>query len=48
MEELAHYYDAVVRDAEKAQHYARMYVKKAEPALEKIKSILSELHDRIL
>ena len=42
LEELAHYYDAVAPDAIKAKFYAREYLEKAEPALEKIKKILYE------
>jgi len=42
MEELAHYYDAVAPNPDKAKFYAAEYLKKAEPALEKIRSILSD------
>lgn len=44
LEELAHYYDAVEPNATKAKFYAAEYLKKAEPALEKIRNILNEDH----
>jgi len=42
LEELAHYYDAVAPNPAKAKFYAEEYLKRAEPAIEKIKTILSE------
>ncbi|MGB6716247.1 MAG: hypothetical protein WBE47_04770, partial [Candidatus Acidiferrales bacterium] len=42
LEELAHYYDSVAPNAEKAKFYAEQYLKRAEPALEKIKKILTQ------
>lgn len=42
LEELAHFYDAVEPNATKAKFYASEYVKRAEPALKKIRNILNE------
>jgi tetratricopeptide (TPR) repeat protein len=42
LEELAHYYDAVAPNVQKAKLYAAEYLKKAEPALEKVRTILAQ------
>lgn|GEM_PF-5603834 len=42
IEELAHYYDAVVDDSEKAKHFARSYLNRVEPVIQEMRVILGE------
>ncbi|MFZ0415129.1 MAG: hypothetical protein WA766_07125 [Candidatus Acidiferrales bacterium] len=42
IEELAHYYDAVVNDPAKAKHFAREYLSRVQPVIEEMRTILRE------
>ncbi|MFI5127324.1 MAG: hypothetical protein ACHQJX_10905 [Candidatus Acidiferrales bacterium] len=42
IEELAHYYDAVADDSEKAKLFAREYLNRVEPVIEEMRALLRE------
>ena len=42
IEELAHYYDAVADDSEKAKHFAREYLSRVEPVIQEMRALLRE------
>lgn len=42
IEELAHYYDAVADDSEKAKHFAREYLNRVEPVTQEMRALLRE------